>query len=109
MSSELNKMWPGKNRFFCRDRLVCGPSEDVPLNITTWVLILLISILYIVYVIPYIWVNITIYLPLLQIGLFTNTLIFLLLTQSTDPGIIPRKQFIKENSLETPYPELYEE
>lgn len=62
---EYNKIWPGKNRFFCGNRLICGPKADISLNTTTWILIMLISVLYFYYVIPYIWAQITIYLPLI--------------------------------------------
>ena len=71
-----------------------GPKTDRIANISTWVLILAISIIFFAVAFPYLLEDVTLLLPLISIYLFLSTISFFLLTTFTDPGIIPRISII---------------
>ncbi|KAL4453047.1 hypothetical protein ABPG73_005953 [Tetrahymena malaccensis] len=91
---KLYQMWPGTNRFCCNGRLMIGPGADFGPNCYTWVCILGAGIPYLVLVMPSIFNNFSPVLAIVNIILFLSTIIFLLLTGFTDPGIIPRRNVI---------------
>lgn len=68
-----------------------GPRSDLPRLILTWVLFLGLSLTYFVLVAPYLWLEVSLALPLVTVLLFLCTLLCLCLTMSSEPGILPRK------------------
>lgn len=87
----LYKLWPARNRFFCKGRFLMGPRTDLKHFLFTWLLIFSLSVVYFVLAAPFVYLNVSKFLVYLAIYLFLMTVIFLFLTSSTDPGIIPRK------------------
>lgn len=88
----IYEVWPSRNRFFCSGRLMLGPSQDQKFfNFTLFSLVIL-ELLFILFICPYLWYEVSIMIPLLSIQLFALSLFFMGLTMMTDPGIIPRKE-----------------
>jgi len=88
----LYEVWPGKNRFFCKGRLMTGPRSDRKTNIITWIVTLAISAIFFACGFSLLLGEVTLILPVLSVYLFICTVVFFLLASFTDPGIIPRKQ-----------------
>lgn len=89
---KLYDAWPGRNRFLpfgC----VCGPSSDWGANIYVYFCFIGVLIPYIIFILPTMW-QLSPAIPILFILAVICTLIFLNLTQCSDPGIIPRKPFL---------------
>ncbi|CAK0866589.1 unnamed protein product [Prorocentrum cordatum] len=82
----------GKSRILCRGRCVTGPDIDFGYNTCAWTFIVLPVGAYFVFVAPYLWDHVTIWLPIITCGIFVSTVAFMCLTQCTDPGIIPRQK-----------------
>jgi len=88
----------GKNRYPCGRRTcaricgcipITGPSSDNTSNICIWSFIIIPSVFFFVFAAPKLW-DISPALPILCGVCCALTSILLLLTQFTDPGIIPR-------------------
>lgn len=87
----LYKYWPAKNRFCCRGRFITGPKKDIPSNFIAWLLFLSISAIYFWITSQRIWERIGPLIPICTANLLLLTVVFFMLTQFSDPGIIPRK------------------
>ena len=88
----LYEIWPGKNRFFLKGRIMLGPISDLkPFCITLLVLVVL-EIMFTLFICPYLWYEVSIMIPVLSLNIFMVSLLFMVLTMITDPGIIPRKE-----------------
>jgi len=74
-----------------------GPTsnEDISANICTWMCILIITIIYLVFAGPVLWENLSPLLPICNGILLLSTMVFLVLTTITEPGIIPRKNILE--------------
>lgn len=89
---KLYESWPGNNRFLpCR--WIFGPSSDSCYNLFVYGTFFSGIILYSIFLTSYIWqinpaISILFYIA---VGL---TFMFLLMTQFTDPGIIPRRPYL---------------
>ncbi|CAD8085056.1 unnamed protein product [Paramecium primaurelia] len=92
----LYQLWPSNNRFFCHGRLMTGPSSDNTTNIMTWLLILLVGAPFNFFISPQIWIVLHPSLPIISYVMYFSCVLFLFLTQFTDPGIIPRKEIIEK-------------
>ena len=88
----LYQVWPSHNRFLFKGRVLFGPQSDCCHYVFVLFLIFGVTIVFCVIVIPYLWTDISPILPCFIIYLFISTIIFLLLTTFTDPGIIPKKK-----------------
>mmetsp|Transcript_26302 Transcript_26302/g.55979 ORF Transcript_26302/g.55979 Transcript_26302/m.55979 type:complete len:341 (+) Transcript_26302:26-1048(+) len=99
-TARLYEIWPGKNRFFCQGCCITGGSETVsppcfgPETICAWVCILLPSFLYFIVGAPVFVDKVSVVVPVVVLGIFALTIVSLLLTCCTDPGIIPRRSVI---------------
>ena len=91
-SVQLYQIWPSYNRFLFNGRIIFGPRTDCCHYTFVLFLIFGVTIVFCVLVIPYLWTDISPILPCFIIYLFISTIIFLLLTTFTDPGIIPKKK-----------------
>ncbi|CAD8118122.1 unnamed protein product [Paramecium sonneborni] len=91
----LYQLWPSNNRFFCKGHIMTGPKEDNKKNIITWFFIILIGVPFIFYISPQIWIVLHPSLPIISYVMYFSCILFLIMTQFTDPGIIPRKQIIE--------------
>lgn len=81
-------MFAGRNRFFCDGRLMIAPNSSI--FVLTVLLITITSTLFFIYDCAYLAVNVTIAIPIIGALLFLFTMLSLLRTSLTDPGIIPR-------------------
>ncbi|KAI7693742.1 putative palmitoyltransferase ZDHHC14 [Sarcoptes scabiei] len=82
------KIFPGRNRIFCNGRIIMAKQISV-FNCT---LALLIStcVAFFCYDCPFLYENISVFIPIVAGFLFIFVLLSLLRTSFTDPGIIPR-------------------
>eukprot|EP00743_Colponemidia_sp_Colp-15_P003862 GILK01004168.1.p1 GENE.GILK01004168.1~~GILK01004168.1.p1 ORF type:complete len:298 (+),score=0.67 GILK01004168.1:41-934(+) len=87
------RVWPAKNRIYCGGRIITGPWEDLPAHLCAWTALIVLSFLYFIFVAPFLWTNINPVLPCLSGYLFLSTMVTLMLTAWTDPGILPRKKY----------------
>lgn len=108
----MYELWPGKNRFFFHGHCMtggeseyrrsrgepkglerCVPSISLP-SLGTWFCILAPSAVYFVLAAPKMWNEISPALPLATALIFLLTVISLLTTCLTDPGILPRRDVV---------------
>lgn len=89
---KLYQIWPSKNRFLLKGRVIFGPKTDDCHYIFMLLLIFGVTIFFCILVMPYLWTDISPMLPCFIIYLFVSTIVFLFLTTYTDPGIIPKKK-----------------
>jgi palmitoyltransferase ZDHHC9/14/18 len=73
-----------------------GPARDDKAAIFTWVCLLAISVFFFLIASPYIWYEISPLMPLAAGYFFVTTIVFLILTTITEPGIIPRKSVLEK-------------
>ena len=99
----LHKAWPSKNRYFFSGKIFYGPSSDFCFHSTSWFLILFIYGIFAFTVIPEIWEENAV-ICLLTIVLFILVSLSLLLTSTTEPGIIPRKSIFMALQNQVPFP-----
>ena len=97
MNLKLYKLWLGNNRFYLNGKFMTGPKSDLYSHGFAWFMILTCGIVFFVIACPYLWNSVTPIIPLLEVYLFISTVVFLLLTTFTDPGIIPRKAIFEIN------------
>lgn len=79
----------GHVRFRCGGRCVTGPPSDFKLNACAWTSILLPTLFYFWKCAPSLWVH-HFFHPVLTAALFCLTIVLMLITSFTDPGIVPR-------------------
>ncbi|CAD8185417.1 unnamed protein product [Paramecium pentaurelia] len=99
----LYEFWPSFNQIFCYGRLMTGPKGDRYHNMFTWIMIIGISTCFFVIVAPYVWQKLHWLYVLIVIYLFLSTILFLVLTQFSDPGIIPRKTILELSDQNTQF------
>lgn len=102
----VHEVWPqvgGHNRFLFRGYCITGPRIDFGYNFCAWSFIIVPSAFYFIVCSQWLWIHIHPLLPILTAAIFASTVIFLLLTSCSDPGIIPR------HSLQVIVPGLEEE
>lgn len=89
---KLYETWPGTNRF-----LPCGctigPAGDMCANLCIYVCMLGALIPYCIFMLPKIW-KASPALPIVFLVSLAATVLFLNLTQCSDPGIIPRRPYL---------------
>ena len=98
-------VWPAKNVFCCFGYCMTGPEEDVGPNTCAWLTMITPMVLFF-----YVWgTELTETLPPLFTGVaaacFGSSIIFLLITSFTDPGILPRNP--DPQVLRQPQPPMY--
>ncbi|KAI8369892.1 DHHC palmitoyltransferase-domain-containing protein [Choanephora cucurbitarum] len=82
------QIFPGQTRFLLHGRLVT--SGDYRAFLAGLFLLIAPSVLFAVFTCPYLWNNIHPAIPIVYAYLFVLTLVSMLKTSWTDPGIIPR-------------------
>ena len=98
-STQLWEVWPGKNRFYCKGKLITGPKSDLVYYLPCVTILFIFPISFLVVIAPYIWTNVACSLPILFGLLFLNTVAFFFITGFTEPGIIPRKCVVEAITL----------
>mmetsp|Transcript_17071 Transcript_17071/g.19168 ORF Transcript_17071/g.19168 Transcript_17071/m.19168 type:complete len:365 (+) Transcript_17071:359-1453(+) len=93
----LYKLWPGRNIFYCRGVLISGPKSDRVANAFAWLAIIGTQALFIAFAAPFLWNSDGQAIPIVSSALFLSTVVFMLLTQFSDPGIIPRRKVFALN------------
>lgn len=93
----LWEFWPGKNRFYAQGRVMLGPLSDLPKVLLAWGLVLGLSAAYFVFVLPYLWREVSAAFPLVTLLLFLCTVLCMTLTMTREPGILPRKGIFELN------------
>lgn len=104
--TRLYQIWPGKNRFLLWGRIIFGPSSDNFYLILTWSIVLVFSLLYYLFVCPFIFYSIGYSLPIVSTLLLVVSLSSLFLSAFIDPGIIPRREIFE---IFGPVPKKYNE
>jgi hypothetical protein len=87
----LYEFWPGNNRFLLNGRVLLGPRADLTWVLGTWTVLFLVQVAFSVFVGPYLWTKVSVWLPVVSWHFFICTVLFILLTSLSDPGILPRK------------------
>eukprot|EP00931_Biecheleriopsis_adriatica_P035326 TRINITY_DN20327_c0_g1_i1.p1 TRINITY_DN20327_c0_g1~~TRINITY_DN20327_c0_g1_i1.p1 ORF type:complete len:370 (+),score=51.29 TRINITY_DN20327_c0_g1_i1:48-1112(+) len=87
---EVYSQLGGHNQFFCCGRCVTGPTIDFWYNMCAWGFIMIPSGFYFLVCSKYLAEKVSIWLPIVTALVLLATIIFLLLTSCTDPGILPR-------------------
>lgn len=85
------KTWQGNNRFLCGGRLIVGP--DIKNFILTLFLLFVPLGIYFGFTLPYVTDQLGAWVPVVSGLLALSTLLGLLFTSTTDPGIIPRRPY----------------
>eukprot|EP00931_Biecheleriopsis_adriatica_P009679 TRINITY_DN110749_c0_g1_i1.p1 TRINITY_DN110749_c0_g1~~TRINITY_DN110749_c0_g1_i1.p1 ORF type:complete len:335 (+),score=26.74 TRINITY_DN110749_c0_g1_i1:29-1006(+) len=80
----------GQSRFFCGGKCFAGPNIDCHFQLCTWCSIALPCIFYYVFCARYLWDFVSPWLPVLTTISICLSIVLLVLTATTDPGIIPR-------------------
>jgi len=90
----ISEVWEGANRFYCNGKFVAGPISDVSAQTG-------VAICYFVALGTYTWIfgpvigdELSWIFPLITEALFLGVFVSYLLVHLTDPGIIPRKDYI---------------
>ncbi|CAE8605269.1 unnamed protein product, partial [Polarella glacialis] len=99
--------WPGKSRFCCGGYCVTGGEDECPVaclggiscaSIATWLCVLIPCAVYFAVALPHVvryWKpQPALLLPLVSAALFLATVVLLLATCCSDPGIIPRRHLV---------------
>ncbi|KAF9304279.1 Eukaryotic peptide chain release factor GTP-binding subunit [Mortierella antarctica] len=82
------KVFPGRNMFFCRGRIMT--SRDFPAFLIAIMLLLVPTGLFHGFTSPYLWHRLSPAAPIVQAYLFVVAFSSMLKTSWTDPGVIPR-------------------
>mmetsp|Transcript_45962 Transcript_45962/g.142314 ORF Transcript_45962/g.142314 Transcript_45962/m.142314 type:complete len:353 (+) Transcript_45962:187-1245(+) len=88
------EIWPqvgSRSQFFCRGRCVTGPKIDCGYHCCLWSAILLPTMAYFVFCARWLSLHVSPWLPILTGVVFAVSMLLLLLTACTDPGILPRR------------------
>lgn len=102
----LYKIWPTNNLICCFGNCMIGPfcgEEDFSANGCTWLVIIGLTSFFLVFCVKTIY-NDYFYFFIMYMCSFLLLSFCLLCTQCSDPGIIPRKPFLK---LKRNYPECF--
>ena len=91
VSKRLYELWPGNNQFLLNGRVLLGPRADMAWVVGTWTVLLLSQVAFSVFISPYLWTHVSAWLPVVSWYFFLCTILFILLTSLSDPGILPRK------------------
>jgi palmitoyltransferase ZDHHC9/14/18 len=93
---KLYNIWPGRNRFLpCG--CIFGPIADSCANLYAYACFITALIPYCIFILPTVW-NINPAIPILLLLAVSCTILFLNLTQCTDPGIIPRRPYLERQA-----------
>eukprot|EP00916_Digyalum_oweni_P008531 GHVL01014292.1.p1 GENE.GHVL01014292.1~~GHVL01014292.1.p1 ORF type:complete len:317 (-),score=35.49 GHVL01014292.1:166-1116(-) len=93
------EIWEAKSRFLCCGRCLTGPWSDLPGSICTFVVISVPTILYFVFAAADLWRTVSPALPIISGIMFISTMSLLLLTQCSDPGVLPSKKMQESLSI----------
>lgn len=91
----ISDYWDGNNIICCKGACIGGPAGNVP--VTTCVIFFIAAGggLYYSVIAPFLWQNISVFLPIIWSVLYACLWISYFLTMCTDPGIIPRRKFFE--------------
>jgi len=95
-TAHVYEVWPqvgGRNRFLCKGRCITGPSIDFWYSCCAWSTILIPSIFYFAACTRCLWTLDVGYklLVVATAAVFVVSIVSLLLTSCSDPGILPRR------------------
>lgn len=79
---------------------MAGPDSDFGLNLFTWLAIIIIGSPFTFYINPVIFVQLHPAVAVCAYVIYIGTIVFLSLTQFSDPGIIPRKEILERVAAE---------
>ncbi|KAJ2962856.1 hypothetical protein NQZ79_g2058 [Umbelopsis isabellina] len=82
------QVFPGRNKFFCGGRVIT--SREYYAFAFAILLLIVPCALFAAFTCPWLWVNISIAVPICYAYLFVLSFVSMLRTSWTDPGIIPR-------------------
>lgn len=98
----LYSVWPARSRFLCKGKCLTGGEDECPVcsdnlsgaTICIWACILVPFSVYVVFVLPWVWKEKSSVLAVVSILIFVVTIMMLLSTCLTDPGVIPRRELV---------------
>ena len=89
--TRLWEIWPGKQQFFYKGKLLSGPRSDRIHSSFAYSLLLLLPFAEILLTTSYLWVHVTPILPIVTIYLWIGSILLSFLITFSDPGVIPRR------------------
>jgi hypothetical protein len=92
---QLWEVWPGKNRFFCKGRLMLGPRSDQRYFISSLIILTVIPIIFFVFLSGYLVLEGYYMMTAIDLILYICTIFFFFKTSLTEPGIIPRRSVLQ--------------
>jgi hypothetical protein len=107
LPKKLAKMYPGNNFFLCGGRIFCGTKTDCGWRIAVTAAIAIAGILYYSLMAAYIYEEISKAIVITFTCLYAGLWLTFILCSSTDPGIIPRREYfyIAPNCLRVTQPQ----
>ena len=91
----IYRKWPGNNRFWCGGKGISGPWEDISAQLCLLGFIGFGSTIYYTVIIKHYLNSTYIMLPISFTVSLVSSLVFYFLAHCTDPGIIPRKEYLQ--------------
>mmetsp|Transcript_7578 Transcript_7578/g.14185 ORF Transcript_7578/g.14185 Transcript_7578/m.14185 type:complete len:306 (-) Transcript_7578:34-951(-) len=104
-SKPLWMYWPGANTFYCGGRLMAGPHKSAIITYFVWATILSHTVLYFIFIAPYLWEDISPILPILSAFLNIFCYVMTAVVSLSDPGVLPRRSIVEVGAV---LPEDYE-
>ncbi len=96
---KLWEIWPARNRFMWDGRWICGPADDLGAQLIVLALFVFGGGVYITFLIKHFLEGGLIFMPIITIILFFLSIVAYLIVHVTDPGIVPRKNFLLDDQL----------
>ncbi len=84
-------IWPGNNVFLFNGLLMTGPKVDNWFNLSLWLILIVPSVFFFVNCSFWVWNELSPWVVVSSVVMFTLAVTFHLLTMFTEPGILPRK------------------
>lgn len=98
---QLWEVWPGKNRFFLKGKIMMGPRSDLPYYFSTFFTIISIPCIFFIFISSYLIYQEKLPLAVIDLVLYLLTLCFYFLASCTDPGIVPRRHISRALNIES--------
>lgn len=96
---KVYEVWPGKNRFAFNGFWICGPVDDIPIQLCVISLIVIGVLTYYGFVVRFLLEGWLLIFPVITTILVILTVVSYVVAHVTDPGIIPRRGFLDDESV----------
>jgi hypothetical protein len=92
---QLWEVWPGKNRFYCKGKLMTGPRSDLPYYIASILVLTVVPLIFFIFLSGYFIMRGYYMMTAIDLVLYICTIVFYFITCFTEPGIIPRRSVLQ--------------